>query len=176
MTLAVMLDRTCQLANGCAIAWWRRLLKGATIKDLHRSWTFSTSIKDAVFAGKYVNVIALAALTAKLTIIDGILMQEATRARIREDHPIDVRANIFTFGNVSTSIPVTGSRKLDIGGNARSLSPGLSDALKIWANSGPLLSHGLVVAMVIASSMCLLQVLSLIAPKSQQNLSIMAQS
>ena len=133
---------TSQLANGCAIAWWRRLLKGATIKDLHRSWTFSTSIKDAVFAGKYVNVIALAALTAKLTIIDGMLMQEATRARIREDPPIDVRANIFPFGNVSTSIPETGFRKLDTGGSATSLSTGFSDALKIWANSGHLLSQG----------------------------------
>jgi hypothetical protein len=129
-------------ANGCAIAWWRRLLKGATIKDLHRSWAFSTSIKDALFAGKYVNVIALAALTAKLTIIDGMLMQEATSARIREDSPIGLSANVFSFGNVSDIIPVTGMRKLDAGGSATALSTGLSDALKIWANSGPLLSHG----------------------------------
>lgn len=109
---------------------------------MHRSWTFSTSIKDAIFAGKYVNVIALAALTAKLTIIDGMLMQEATSARIREDSPIGLSANIFSFGNVSTSIPVTGFRKLDTGGSATALSAGLSDAFKIWANSGPLLSHG----------------------------------
>jgi hypothetical protein len=129
-------------ANGCAIAWWRRLLKGATIKDLHRSWTFSTSIKDAALAGKYVNVIALAALTAKLTIIDGMLMQEATSARIREDLPIEMSANIFPFGNVRSSIPETGSRKLDSGGSATWLSTELGNALEIWANSGPLLSHG----------------------------------
>lgn len=118
------------------------MLKGATIKDLHRSWAFSTSIKDAVFAGRYINVIALAALTAKLTIIDGMLMQEATSARIREDPAIAMNENIFPFSNVSTSIPVTGMRKLDTGGIATSLSAGLSDAFKIWDNSGPLLSHG----------------------------------
>lgn len=54
-----------------------------------------------------------------------------------------MRANIFPFGNVSTSIPATGFRKLDTGGSATALSTGLSDALKIWANSGPLLSYGL---------------------------------
>ncbi|KAI5270067.1 hypothetical protein E4T47_06516 [Aureobasidium subglaciale] len=36
------------IGNGVAITWWRQALKGATIKDLHRSWTFSSSIKDIV--------------------------------------------------------------------------------------------------------------------------------
>lgn len=34
------------IGNGVAIAWWRKTLKGATIEDLHRSWKFSSSIKQ----------------------------------------------------------------------------------------------------------------------------------
>ncbi|KAI4733339.1 hypothetical protein E4T45_15151, partial [Aureobasidium sp. EXF-8846] len=65
------------IRNGVAITWWRKALKSATIQELHRSWTFSSSIKDIVLGGKYFSVIALAALAAKLTIIDGMLMQRA---------------------------------------------------------------------------------------------------
>nr|OQO05984.1 hypothetical protein B0A51_18122 [Rachicladosporium sp. CCFEE 5018] len=66
------------IGNGIAIAWWRKTLRGATIHELHRSWAFSTSLKDIAFAAKYFNIIALAVLTAKLTMIDGMLMQKAT--------------------------------------------------------------------------------------------------
>ena len=53
------------IANGVAIAWWRKVLKGSTIQDLHKSWSFSASVKSAALAGKGFNVIALAALVAK---------------------------------------------------------------------------------------------------------------
>ena len=38
------------IGNGVAIAWWRKTLKGATIEDLHRSWKFSSSIKQVGIA------------------------------------------------------------------------------------------------------------------------------
>lgn len=44
------------IAIGVAIAWWRQTLQGATIKELHKSWSFATSIKDVLLSGRNSNV------------------------------------------------------------------------------------------------------------------------
>lgn len=54
------------ISNGIAIAWWRKTLRGTTISQLNRSWQFSSSIKDVLLGVKYFNLIALAALAAKV--------------------------------------------------------------------------------------------------------------
>ncbi|KAK6439680.1 hypothetical protein LTR95_004122 [Oleoguttula sp. CCFEE 5521] len=57
------------IANGVAIAWWRKALKGSTIEDLHDSWNFSSSVKAAALSAvtfKGFNTIALAALIANV--------------------------------------------------------------------------------------------------------------
>jgi hypothetical protein len=86
------------IGNGIAIAWWRKALAGSSIQDLHRSWSYSTSLSQIIFSLKGFNVIALAALTAKLTIIDSTLMQRATTTETRTDPPIQVY-NISGFAN-----------------------------------------------------------------------------
>jgi hypothetical protein len=91
------------IANGVAITWWRKALRGATIKDLHRSWQFSSSIKDVVLYGKYFNFIALAALAAKLTIIDGILLQKAAGTTLGDDPMRHVKGEMF----VNDTMPFT---------------------------------------------------------------------
>jgi hypothetical protein len=91
------------IANGVAITWWRKALRGATIKDLHRSWQFSSSIKDVVLYGKYFNFIALAALAAKLTIIDGILLQKAAGFEVAYDPVKMTRSRMF----VNETMPAT---------------------------------------------------------------------
>ena len=65
------------IGQGVAIAWWRRALKGSTVEDLHRSWGFSSSILQLITAGKSFNLIALAALMAKVSLVDNILLQRA---------------------------------------------------------------------------------------------------
>ncbi|KAI5269609.1 hypothetical protein E4T47_06963 [Aureobasidium subglaciale] len=92
------------IGNGVAITWWRKALKGATIQDLHRSWAFSASIKDVVLYGKYFNFIALAALAAKLTIIDGILLQKAATTEVGPDPQRDVTLTL----SVNSTMPFTG--------------------------------------------------------------------
>ncbi|USW50064.1 hypothetical protein Slin15195_G033830 [Septoria linicola] len=82
------------IANGVAIAWWRQTLKGATIKQLHKSWSFAPFI-------------ALAALTMKLTIIDGVLMQSASRTVFTDDDPRHNVTNIMTL-KMHQVIPTTG--------------------------------------------------------------------
>jgi hypothetical protein len=52
-------------------------LKGATVTDLHKSWSFSASAFDLLTAGKSFNIVALAALAAKIALVDSILLQKA---------------------------------------------------------------------------------------------------
>lgn len=65
------------IGQGVAISWWRSALEGATVKDLHQSWGFSTSILELLTAGKKFNLIALAALAAKMALLDNLLLQQA---------------------------------------------------------------------------------------------------
>ena len=119
-------------ANGVAIAWWRKTLKGSSIADLHRSWAFSTSISDVLFSLKYFNIIALAALTAKLTLIDSSLMQRATGTYTATDPPVNIPT---VAGFVNLTFPVTGT----VAGVQQ--QPGLmehwmGDTLKMWSMQG----------------------------------------
>ncbi|KAG9567222.1 hypothetical protein KCU71_g1895, partial [Aureobasidium melanogenum] len=119
------------IANGVAITWWRKALRGATIKELHRSWQFSSSIKDVVLYGRYFNFIALAVLAAKLTIIDGILLQKAAGTEIRVDPPRN-----FTFGMyVNDTMPVTATFA-DRSGNVSSLIDWFGSDIHYWSHSG----------------------------------------
>jgi len=93
------------IANGVAITWWRKALRGATIKELHRSWQFSASIKDVVLYGKYFNFIALAALAAKLTIIDGILLQKAAGSEYGQDNAQNIIVRMYA----NDTMPFTAS-------------------------------------------------------------------
>jgi hypothetical protein len=69
---------TIAIGQGVAIAWWRRVMKGSTVEELHRSWGFSTSVLELLKAGKNFNIIALTALMAKVALIDNVLLQQAT--------------------------------------------------------------------------------------------------
>lgn len=65
------------IGQGVTIAWWRKALNGATVSELHNSWSFSTLALDLLTAGKAFNFIRLAALTAKLALVDNLLLQQA---------------------------------------------------------------------------------------------------
>jgi hypothetical protein len=118
------------IGNGVAITWWRKALKGATIQELHRSWTFSSSIKDIVLGGKYFNVIALAALAAKLTIIDGMLMQRAAVRRLGNDHA----QHITTTSYANNTMPYTGIIG-DRSGNVSTYLDWFDQNLDRWSTS-----------------------------------------
>ncbi|KAE9965356.1 hypothetical protein BLS_007692 [Venturia inaequalis] len=65
------------IGQGVAITWWRKALKGSTVEDLHKSWSFSTSVLELLTAGRSFNLVALAALTAKMALVDNLLLQKA---------------------------------------------------------------------------------------------------
>lgn len=84
------------IGKGVAISWWRRAMHGASVNHLHNSWSFSTSVLDLLTAGKRFNLIALCALTAKIAIVDNVLLQKATSSA----------PGFYTQSNTSVQIPV----------------------------------------------------------------------
>ncbi|KAI5362810.1 hypothetical protein Slin15195_G101910 [Septoria linicola] len=124
------------ISNGIAIAWWRKTLHGSTIEQLNRSWLFSSSVKDVVLGAKYFNFIALAALAAKLTIIDGALLQKSYGTEIRADKPVEVQV----LGYANETIPMTG-RVAGREFRPALLAKNFNDDLKVWAQGGGLLPN-----------------------------------
>ncbi|KAG9853191.1 hypothetical protein KCU98_g3214, partial [Aureobasidium melanogenum] len=124
------------IANGVAITWWRKALKGATIKELHRSWQFSSSIKDVVLYGRYFNFIALAALAAKLTIIDGILLQKAAGVISGPDSPRKIPVHLY----LNDTMPFTANIG-DRSGDVSSLIDWFSADVDSWSRNSGLLPN-----------------------------------
>jgi hypothetical protein len=73
------------IAQGLAIAWWRKALRGTSLKSLHRNHAYSYSFFAIITSGKHFNVIALAALMTKFAVIDSTLFQKATRTVITQE-------------------------------------------------------------------------------------------
>jgi hypothetical protein len=73
------------IAQGLAIAWWRKALRGTSLKTLHRNHAYSYSFYAIVTSGKHFNTIALAALMTKFAVVDSTLFQKATRTIITQE-------------------------------------------------------------------------------------------
>lgn len=71
-------------------------MKGSTVEDLHKTWGFSASVVELLTAGRSFNLVALAALTAKLALIDNLLLQRAAGSV----------AGTFTRKDVMIRLPV----------------------------------------------------------------------
>jgi hypothetical protein len=97
------------VGQGIAIAWWRRSLKGATMKELHHTWSFSTGLGAVLLRFNYFNAVALAALTTKFTIIDGLLFQKASTALL-EAAPMKM---VNMTSQAWTQFPFTGALNSD---------------------------------------------------------------
>ena len=105
-------------------------MKGGTIKDLNRSWQFSSSVKEIALSGKAFNIIALTALVAKMTLIDSTLLQKSI-GTYRQTDPIGLKHNI-TWGFINETFPYTGA-----GGSVGSgLQPWFNQDLIIWQTGG----------------------------------------
>jgi hypothetical protein len=50
------------IGQGLAIAWWRKALRGTSLRTLHRNHAYSYSVYAILTSGKHFNIIALAAL------------------------------------------------------------------------------------------------------------------
>lgn len=72
------------IAQGLAIAWWRKAMRGSSLKTLHYNHAYSYSFYAIITSGRHFNIIALAALMTKFAVIDSTLFQKATRTEITQ--------------------------------------------------------------------------------------------
>lgn len=66
------------LTCGVAITWWHRALKGATVNDLGRTWSFGYSLWSAMTAGRYIDILAVSSIVTSLSVISTPLFQRAS--------------------------------------------------------------------------------------------------
>ncbi|KAK5203827.1 hypothetical protein LTR41_010512 [Exophiala xenobiotica] len=92
------------IAEGVSIAWWRKALKGATVAELHKSWEFRMSFTQILRRFWALDVIALAALAAKLAILDAFFFQRATTTYTTQDPA----KNVTMLGITAKAFPQTG--------------------------------------------------------------------
>lgn len=72
------------IAQGLAIAWWRKALRGSSLNTLHRNHAYSYSFYAIITSGRHFNAIALAALMTKFAVVDSTLFQKATKTAISQ--------------------------------------------------------------------------------------------
>ena len=64
------------LSQGVTVAWWVKAMKPDSIlTELHNTWSFGSSVWDALLAGRSFNLIALAGLAVAAAPIHGPLLQ-----------------------------------------------------------------------------------------------------
>nr|KAK5436956.1 hypothetical protein LTR18_009321 [Exophiala xenobiotica] len=71
------------LSEGINVSWWRRVMQPQIqLGDLHRNWAFGNSLRAAVTAGRYVNIIAIASILTAIAPINNPLLQRASRVAV----------------------------------------------------------------------------------------------
>jgi len=72
------------IGQGLAIAWWRKAMRGSSLRTLHRNHAYSYSFYSIITSGKHFNIIALAALMTKFAVVDSTLFQKATKTIVTQ--------------------------------------------------------------------------------------------
>ena len=93
---------------------------------------FSSSLKDIALSLKYFNLVALGTLTAKLAIIDGVLLQKALSDFPALAEPVDV-TNVR--GYALQSFPITGTVS-NAAGRPGLMEHWVGDTVRLWSQTG----------------------------------------
>lgn len=71
-------------SRGVDISWWNAAMKPSTkVRDLHNIWSYSTSLRSALFAGRGFNLVALSAILLAVLPANAPLAQRASRTVTR---------------------------------------------------------------------------------------------
>jgi hypothetical protein len=138
------------LAEGVTISFWRKSLRGSTLAELHRTWDYGSNMIGSVFAGRHLNLVAIACIMATVVGIDGPLFQRASVIEtITTTGPTLITAQVAPFWPPTF---ITGY----ISGRSEStsvLSPAFSKVIQDFSNRVPITTgfHG-------CSGICRLQV------------------
>ena len=88
------------LARGAAVAWWARAVHGSSIRDLHRSWQYGTSLWTALGGAPRGHRVALAVLATAAALANGPLLQRASIVVSR-----DLAATVPLVARMAPQIP-----------------------------------------------------------------------
>lgn len=92
------------LSQGIPIAWWVKAVHGATVSQLHESWRCSNGFLGLAQNLFRLDIIGVAVLVAKISVLDSILYQRATTTYVGQDTPRIVPM----LGAAATTFPSTG--------------------------------------------------------------------
>ncbi|KAJ9653393.1 hypothetical protein H2198_007433 [Neophaeococcomyces mojaviensis] len=118
------------VSEGICIAWWRRSLRGASIEELHHSWSFGSSFGSILFGYRFFNICALAALVTKFTIIDAVLFQRSTTTYVA----LGPKGSVGISTYPTKYLPTTGDLN-DYANDTRILAHGFTYDVATWVNS-----------------------------------------
>lgn len=125
---------TAAAVQGIAITWWRKAVRGTTIKDLHSTWSFGGDplfiLQTLLKNPKHLNLAALAGVVVKLVSVDSIFYQRALSTYITLG-PLHSK-NITTYP--ATSLPVTG-RFNTFGNNTDLFTDEFTVDIDVWRSS-----------------------------------------
>ncbi|KAF8250484.1 hypothetical protein K440DRAFT_618996 [Wilcoxina mikolae CBS 423.85] len=79
------------LLQGRPIIWWRKMLQGGTMRDLHQCWANGESVLESIMSGRNFNAMSLANLVTALVVIQGPLLQRASSIGfVKIVHNVDI--------------------------------------------------------------------------------------
>lgn len=119
------------VGRGIAVSWWRKALRGTTIQDLSRSWSFGYDTLTFLSQARYFNLIALAALATKLSIVDGTLYQRATTTYVALGPKVEHNMTTFPTDDFPTTAYVGADPNIP-----RFLETSFTFDVSTWIRSG----------------------------------------
>ena len=61
--------------QGAVVTFWLRVLRGTTLGQMHRDWSYAAYVYRAIISGRNFNLLALACICATVVAVDGPLLQ-----------------------------------------------------------------------------------------------------
>ncbi|MCJ1245167.1 hypothetical protein MMC30_002368 [Trapelia coarctata] len=126
------------MSEGCIIAWWSKALEGGDVNDLHRYWSYGTSLGAAALSGRSFNKVALACLLTSSLAVNGPLLQRASTVATKQyTTVIPVSANLSTSPLPAgfSGIYMTQENKISM------LTPAFANISRDYASRAPIMTR-----------------------------------
>lgn len=91
-------------SRGTSIAWWRMAMNGATLAQLHESWSTTNSALGILSALSHLDKLGMAMIMVKLAVLDNVFYQRATSTYVGQD----IARPVSISGVAATEFPTTG--------------------------------------------------------------------
>jgi hypothetical protein len=81
--------------QGTVITFWLRALRGTTLGQMHRDWSYGLYVWQAIVFGRNCSLLALVCVCATIVAMDGPLLQRASSVRsVIPDSPVTLAVSV----------------------------------------------------------------------------------